>query len=37
MAVSVPARGQPQYVAHLLLLVVGALCVLVAGQGVHKR
>jgi len=37
MAVCVPARGQPQLVGHLLLLVVGALCVLVAGQGVHKR
>ena len=31
------ARGQPQLVARLLLLVVGALCVLVTGQGVHKR
>jgi len=38
MAVCLPARGQSHIVARLLLAaLVGALCVLVAGQGVHKR
>jgi len=37
MAVCLPLRGQPQLAARLLLILIGALCVLVAGQGVHKR
>jgi len=37
MVMCLPSRGQSKLVAHLLLLLVAALCVLVAGQGVHKR
>jgi len=37
MALVMPSARQPQLVSRLLLLVVAALCVVVAGQGVHKR